>query len=157
LLPDYLRPPGALPESALIAVCERCHKCRDACPQDAILPLGPAYGDADGTPAILPRGEPCRMCEEFPCIAACPSGALRQIPSAGIRLGTARLDPSLCWAAKGQPCDYCVSECPLGESALRWNGDRPEVVADDCNGCGRCVHICAADPAALRVVPYRAT
>jgi len=157
LLPDYLRPPGALPESELISVCERCHKCRDACPHDAILPLGPAYGDADGTPAILPRGGPCRMCEDLPCVAACPSGALRSIPLRDVRLGTARLDPSLCWAAKGQPCDYCVKECPLGEKALRWNGDRPEVVADGCSGCGQCVHICTADPTALRVVPHRAT
>lgn len=150
-LADYLRPPGAAPESELIAICERCHRCAEACPHDAILPLGPAYGAAEGTPAILPRGAPCRLCEGLPCAAACPSGALRALPLDQVRLGLARLDATRCWAAQGQPCDYCVKECPLGEAALRWNGDRPEIVDDGCNGCGQCVHICTATPPALRI------
>jgi len=64
-------------------------------------------------------------------------------------MGTARLDPSRCWAAKGQPCDYCVKECPLGASALTWREGRPHVVAGACAGCGMCVYICTADPSAL--------
>lgn len=150
-LADYLRPPGAVSEPELISVCERCHKCGEACPHDVILPLGPAYGAAEGTPAILPRGAPCLLCEDLPCAAACPSGALRPVPLAEVRMGTARLDASRCWAVQGQPCDYCLKECPLGEAALRWNKDRPEIVEEVCNGCGRCVHICTATPTALRV------
>ena len=153
LLPPYLRPPGALEEGALIATCERCHKCAQACPHDVILPLGPAYGAAEGTPAVMPRGGPCRLCEDLPCARACPSGALRPIPLHEVRMGTARLEPGHCWAVRGQPCDYCVKECPLGERALRWNGDRPEVVVDGCVGCGLCAHICTATPSALRIDP----
>jgi ferredoxin len=155
LLPGFLRPPGAAEEAKLVSLCERCHKCADACPHDVILPLGPAYGEAEGTPAILPRGGPCRLCDDLPCAAACPSGALKPVPIYQVWMGIARLDPALCWAVKKQPCDYCVKECPLGEAALRWNDDRPEVVEEECVGCGMCVHICAATPSALTVVPPR--
>lgn len=151
LLPPFLRPPGAAEEEAFLAACERCHKCVEACPYDVILPLGPAYGERDGTPAILPRGGPCRLCDGLPCAAACPTGALRPVPVDEVRMGTARLDPSLCWAVKGQPCDYCVTECPLGEKAIRWDGDRPAIREDGCVGCGMCVFICTAPSPALEI------
>jgi ferredoxin-type protein NapG len=153
MLPDFLRPPGAAPEASFLELCERCPDCREACPHDAILPMGPAYGDGEGTPVILPRGRPCHLCEDLPCARACPSGALKPLPVAEVRMGTARLDPSRCLSVKGQSCDDCLKECPLGERALRWNSDRPEIVEETCTGCGMCVHICAADPGALTVKP----
>lgn len=149
-LPPFLRPPGALEEKAFLSACERCHKCREACPHDVILPLGPAYGDRDGTPAILPRGGPCRLCDGLPCAAACPTGALRPVPVEKVRMGRARLEPSLCWAVRGQPCDYCVTTCPLGERAIVWGTDRP-VIGDGCAGCGMCVFICTAPIPALEI------
>lgn len=154
-LPGYLRPPGAVGEVELCTLCERCHKCAEACPHDVILPLGPAYGDAHGTPAILPRGGACRLCSDLPCASACPSGALRPVPIAEIRMGTARLDPERCWAVQGQPCDYCVKECPVGEDALRFVGGIPQI-GEACVGCGMCVQICTATPAALRIDPFAA-
>ena len=150
-LPAYLRPPGAVDEGRFASVCERCHKCQEACPHDVILPLGPAYGRDEGTPAILPRGGACRLCDDLPCAVACPSGALRPIPITAVRMGTARLNPAACLAVRGQPCDDCVKECPLGDRAIRWSGDRPEIVEEGCTGCGMCVHICPADPPALRI------
>jgi ferredoxin-type protein NapG len=152
-LPGFLRPPGAAEETEFVSICESSHKCADACPHDVILPLGPAYGAAEGTPAILPRGDPCRLCDDLPCAAACPSGALKPVPIHQVRMGIARLDPARCWAVMKQPCDYCVKECPLGEIALRWSDDRPEVIEEGCVGCGMCVHICPAIPSALEIVP----
>ncbi len=148
-LPPFLRPPGALDEEAFLATCERCLKCRDACPHDVILPLGPAYRIGENTPAILPRGGPCRLCEDLPCAAACPSGALRVIPIAQVRMGTARLEASRCWSVRKQPCDYCVAECPLGERALQWDGDRPRILRDACAGCGMCAWICPTPEGAI--------
>lgn len=153
LLPVYLRPPGALPEAELVTVCERCHECQRACPHDVILPLGPAYREAAGTPAILPRGRPCRICEGLPCAAACPSGALRPIPLEEVRLGTAQLDPARCLSVQGETCDDCVNACPMGEIAIGWDGDRPRILEDGCTGCGHCVHACRASPPALDVRP----
>jgi len=93
------------------------------------------------------------LCEGLPCAAACPSGALEVVPIEQVRMGTARLDPTRCWAVKGQPCDYCVPACPRGAAALRWNGDRPEIDPIGCTGCGMCVHICTATPEALSIDP----
>jgi ferredoxin-type protein NapG len=153
LLPPFLRPPGAADETTFLQRCSRGGACAEACPHDVILPLGPAYGEAQDTPAILPGDAPCRLCDGLPCARACQSGALTLLPIADVRMGTARLDPDRCWAALGQPCDYCLHECPLGERALRWNGDRPEVQPDGCTGCGLCLHICTATPPAIRIEP----
>lgn len=157
MLPEYLRPPGAVEESELVTLCQRSGECKAACPYDIILPLGPAYGDADGTPAVLPRDGPCRLCEDLPCARACPSGALTPVPIPEIQMGKARFDPTHCWVTKGQPCDYCVKECPItssdGEKALRWKDGRPEVNEDACVGCGLCVHICTAPSPSIRVEP----
>lgn len=152
-LPAFLRPPGAGPEDRFLAACERCGACREACPYEVILPLGPAYGDAAGTPGILPRGGACRLCDGLPCAAACPSGALRPVPREEVRMGTARLLAERCWSVQGQPCDYCVKECPLGPSVLRFEGRRPHVNEQACVGCGMCVYICTAERPALEVRP----
>ncbi len=151
--PPFLRPPGARPEKRFLDLCERCTDCRDACPYNVILPLGPAYKEAEGTPSILPDVDACRLCEDLPCIQSCPSGALQMVPREEIQMGTAVLNPALCLAVQGQPCDDCIKSCPLGESALRWGGDRPEVVVGHCVGCGMCVEVCPARPRALSVRP----
>ena len=151
LLPEFIRPPGALPEPEFMKSCDPCEKCAEACPYDVILPLGPAYGDKNGTPAILPRGGPCHMCEDMPCAAACPTDALTVIPWNEVKMGLARLSTSRCWAAQGQPCDYCIKECPVGEKALKWNGVHPEVVEPGCTGCGMCTYICPTTPKAITI------
>jgi Fe-S-cluster-containing hydrogenase component 2 len=82
---------------------------------------------------------------------------LTPVPITEIRMGTAQFDPAHCWVARGQPCDYCVQECPIintdGEKALRWRGNRPEVNEEACVGCGLCVHICTGSEPALRIEP----
>lgn len=152
LLRQFLRPPGAAAEARFLALCERCDDCATACPHHTIVPLGPAYGPAAGTPAILPRDVPCHLCQDLPCAAACPTGALTVVAPSDVRMGEASLEADRCWAVMGQPCDYCVKECPVGPEALRLVGRRPEI-GEACVGCGKCVHICAATPPALRVEP----
>jgi MauM/NapG family ferredoxin protein len=152
-LPEFLRPPGAAPEPTFLDRCDRCGDCREACPYDVILPLGPAYGDAEGTPALLPRGGPCRLCADVPCARACPTGALKEVPPEAARMGVARIDPQRCWAHQGQPCDYCVTECPLGEAVLRMLDGHPEIIEDRCAGCGMCLYICTATPPAIQIRP----
>jgi len=155
LRPEFLRPPGAAPEPRFLRLCDRCNDCATACPHHAIVPLSPAYGSASGTPAILPRHVPCHLCNDLPCGAACPTGALTVVPLTEVRMGVARLEPDRCWAVMGQPCDYCVTECPVGPSALGLDGLHP-VVGEACVGCGMCVHICTATTPALRIEPAHA-
>jgi ferredoxin-type protein NapG len=58
-----------------------------------------------------------------------------------------------------EPCDLCVLECPIGESALRLDalpeaadeGARTPVVGGACVGCGVCEMICPQDPACIVV------
>ena len=150
-LPPYLRPPGALDEASFVSTCQRCGKCQEACPHDAILPLGSAYGAADGTPAILPADEPCHLCDDLPCAAVCPSGALRLVALAEVDMGTARLLPGHCQAVRGEVCVACLESCPLGERAIEWDGDRPRILDAGCVGCGLCVAACPARPRALEV------
>ena len=79
-----LRPPGALAEEQFLGACIRCGLCvRDCPPQNLKLS---SWGDAltkdwatsvaVGTPYFEARKIPCEMCEDVPCVKACPTGAL---------------------------------------------------------------------------------
>lgn len=75
--PEVIRPPGAVAEGRFMELCTRCGACRQACPFFAIRPvLRPGSFD-EGTPQIQPPETWCRMCPDFPCVRACPTGALR--------------------------------------------------------------------------------
>lgn len=74
--PPRLRPPGAVPEEEFIGLCIKCGQCLQVCPYDSII-----LEDIDGKVGvgmayIEPRERGCYLCEAFPCILACPSGAL---------------------------------------------------------------------------------
>ena len=147
------RPPGALPESAFVERCERCHECSDACPFGVIRHLGPAAGRAEGTPIIEPNRNPCRWCKEMDCIRACPSGALTFEAGGKVRpIGTAHLDSSTCLVSEGILCDECVSVCPEELSAMLLDGRKPQVDETKCVGCGLCAFHCPSTPVSLRIV-----
>jgi ferredoxin-type protein NapG len=71
-----LRPPGAVAEEEFLALCIKCGQCLQVCPYDSIL-LEDADGKAGvGTAYIAPLERGCYLCEAFPCVLACPTGAL---------------------------------------------------------------------------------
>ncbi len=164
-----LRPPGALPERDFLGACLRCGLCVRACPYDT-LRLATAIGPvAPGTPYFVAREVPCEMCEDIPCVAACPSGALdpglRDIDEA--RMGVAVLvDHESCLNWRGLRCDVCYRVCPLIDEAITLEPQRnrrtgrhtvfiPTVRADRCTGCGKCEHACVLEDAAIKVLPER--
>lgn len=177
--PSLLRPPGALDELAFLTACTRCDKCKEACPQDAIMKAGPRHGLALGTPYVDPRVMPCFLCTDLPCIPACPDGALiwpRVVraeldPLEGppaVRMGMARVKASLCLThareeREALACRTCVDRCPYPGLALRLDGpeDDPEriphpvVGAEHCTGCGLCVFACPTPEPAIVVEPRR--
>jgi ferredoxin len=67
-----VRPPGAIEESLFLKRCTGCDACMKACPVNVIMIEDLETRD----PIIYPEKDPCIRCPGFPCIAACPTGAL---------------------------------------------------------------------------------
>ncbi len=150
----YLRPPGALQEVGFLAACTRCSDCLEVCPVAAILKVPTSGGLAAGTPMIDPRLQPCVVCADMPCAAACPTEALT-VPESGwrgYRMAGLELLTDRCIAFGGTECDVCVEACPIGEDALILDdGGRPVIRVEGCVGCGVCVRACVTSPASLEL------
>jgi ferredoxin-type protein NapG len=162
-----LRPPGALPEPDFLAACVRCGLCVRDCPYD-ILKLSD-LGDtvATGTPYFTARKIACEMCEDIPCVKACPTGALdpelTDINKAQMGLA-ALVDHESCLNFLGLRCDVCYRVCPVIDKAITLEtqhnprSDRhamllPTVHSDHCTGCGKCEKSCVLPEAAIKVFP----
>lgn len=146
---DWLRPPGAAGEGLFLDRCTKCGDCIKACPPGAIV----AHSH-DATPVLFADRSPCLLCDDFPCIAACATGAL--LPVGGItdvRMGMAVVSHRLCTA--GQGCYACVSKCPTGALAVDVASLQLTVTAGACVGCGMCEMVCKTvnDHVAIRVTP----
>lgn len=149
----YLRPPGALPESAFLMSCTRCGECARACPVQAIQLLPVSAGAAVGTPYIDPLQKACTLCGD--CMPVCEPGALLQVSDPrAVRMGLAVIQPEHCWAYKGSICDLCYTRCPFPDEAIRLTAGKPEVVADACTGCGACAYVCVSTPPAITIEPH---
>ncbi|NDR58391.1 ferredoxin-type protein NapG [Aliiruegeria sabulilitoris] len=170
-LPDQaIRPPGALGEDAFLAACIRCGLCVRDCPYDTLVlaDLG-QDGPATGTPYFTARDVPCEMCDDIPCVLACPTGALDKgltnIEHA--QMGTAVLvDQENCLNYLGLRCDVCYRVCPMIDEAITLDlihNERsghhaifaPIVHADACTGCGICEKKCVLPEPAIKVLPVR--
>lgn len=69
-----LRPPAALDETEFLSACVRCGLCVEACPYDT-LKLARLFDPVTtGTPYFKARAVPCEMCDDIPCVVACPAG-----------------------------------------------------------------------------------
>jgi ferredoxin-type protein NapG len=162
-----LRPPGALSEDRFLGACVRCGLCVRDCPYDTLKLAGLAEGVAAGTPFFIARDIPCEMCEDIPCVAACPTGALDKdltdIDAARMGLAVV-VDQESCLNFLGLRCDVCYRVCPridkaitLEQSANPRTGKHalflPTVHAEFCTGCGKCEKGCVLDEAAIKVLP----
>ena len=162
-----IRPPGAGPERDFLGACIRCGLCVRDCPYDTLKLARPEEPVATGTPFFEARKIPCEMCEDIPCVQACPTGALDKnltnIDDA--RMGLAVLiDQENCLNFLGLRCDVCYRVCPLIDKAITLEPRHnvrsgkhaifiPVVHSDACTGCGKCEHACVLDQAAIKVLP----
>ncbi len=162
-----IRPPGALAEADFQGACIRCGLCVRDCPYDTLRLAVPGEAVATGTPYFVAREVPCEMCEDIPCVKACPTGALdpalTDIEAARMGLAVV-VDQEACIAFQGLRCEVCFNVCPLrGEAItieLRHNPRSgkhalflPTVHSGACTGCGKCERACILEEAAIKVLP----
>ena len=164
-----IRPPGALPEPEFLAACVRCGLCVRDCPYDTLKLSDLGDPVATGTPYFHARQVPCEMCEDIPCVKACPTGALDHALTdiTKARMGTAVLiDEENCLNFLGLRCDVCYRVCPVIDEAITLEkqsnprSDRhamliPTVHAEHCTGCGMCEKSCVLEEAAIKVLPTK--
>ncbi len=163
-----IRPPGALGEDEFSGACIRCGLCVRDCPYDTLRLAKTGEMITLGTPYFIARQVPCEMCEDIPCVAACPTGALNQdltdINDARMGLAVV-IDQEGCIAFQGLRCEVCYNVCPIRGSAIilkpRHNQRTdmhasliPIVRSSACTGCGKCEAACIVDgEAAIKVIP----
>jgi len=162
-----IRPPGARDEADFAGLCVRCGLCVRDCPYKTLRLAELGAPIVTGTPYFVARDIPCEMCEDIPCVAACPTGALdkglEKIENA--RMGAAVLvGQKECLNFLGLRCDVCYRVCPLIDKAIkleRRHNPRtgahaffiPTVDSEQCTGCGKCERSCVLEKAAIRVLP----
>ena len=150
---EVLRPPGALPENVFNAVCNRCGRCIQVCPNKALWPMDISGGVLNfETPRLVPLKGRCDLC--LACQEVCPTGAITHMPVEQIRMGQAKITQSRCLAWNEQKlCFVCGEQCPF--QAIK--GDerhRPTVLTDKCVGCGACENGCPVEgEKAIQVFP----
>jgi ferredoxin-type protein NapG len=146
------RPPGAVDEATFLRDCTRCDACLEACPHDAITHAPSRLREAAGTPMIDPARQPCKMCEDTPCIPVCEPGVL----SATLPLTMARamIVDETCLAHQGMTCTVCLEQCPVS-GAIVFEEGRPRIVEETCTGCGVCHYVCPAPTNAVIVMPLQ--
>jgi ferredoxin-type protein NapG len=157
----WIRPPHALPEPEFLIKCTGCGDCISACPHDVVFALAAWSGlRAETTPALDLLNRGCHMCDGWPCVAACETGALvrpdpvEEAPPALPRLALVEIDTDTCLAYLGPECGACAHACPV-PGALEWEGGiRPVVKTDICTGCALCREACIVDPKAIKVSAY---
>ena len=169
LPPTAIRPPGALPEPDFQGACIRCGMCVRDCPYNILELARPEDDLATGTPYFVARKIPCEMCEDIPCVKACPTGALdhklNDINKAKMGLA-ALVDQETCLNFLGLRCDVCYRVCPVIDKAItleRVHNFRtgkhtmflPTVHSEHCTGCGKCEKSCVLEVAAIKVFPVQ--
>ncbi len=162
-----IRPPGALAEPDFLAACVRCGLCVRDCPYNTLKLSELGDKVTTGTPYFIARNIPCEMCDDIPCVVACPTGALdKELTNIDdARMGLAALvDEENCLNFLGLRCEICYRVCPLINKAITLEAQHnprtgkhalfiPVVHSDACTGCGKCEHACILPEAAIKVLP----
>ena len=163
----WFRPPYALTEPDFLSACTRCGDCIAACPHGVLFALPEKFGEeVAATPAMDLLQTGCRMCQDWPCVAACTPGALTrgqpreteegEYPQPGElplpRIAAVEIDTTRCLPYAGPECGACAESCPV-PGALVWVGTKPDIEPEVCTGCAMCREACITSLKAIAVRP----
>ena len=126
--------------------CTRCGDCTTACPEQIII-----VGDG-GFPEIDFSVSECNFCKE--CVNHCKED-LFDLNQAQAWANKAVVSDS-CLNIESVYCRSCAESCESEALAFNFINTTfvsPDVVLDDCNGCGACVSSCPVK--AITVRPNR--
>ena len=146
--PELIRPPGASNEQEFLETCQRCGACLKVCQFHALRPVIQGNEFDRGTPALRVGESYCRFCQDFPCVKACPSGALSLARTTALqKIAVARAGAS-CLRNNGEACQTCLEKCAGLASAITCPAPAkpPQIDARKCSGCGACAVFCPAYP-----------
>ncbi|MBW2193327.1 MAG: 4Fe-4S binding protein [Deltaproteobacteria bacterium] len=170
--PGLIRPPGSVPETDFLRLCQRCGLCMKVCPTNVINPALAEAGMAGfWTPNLIMIQGYCEYTCTL-CGSVCPTGAIRKISvrekiKDPVSIGSAVIYRGRClpWSGNG-PCIVCEEHCPTSPKAIYFhdaivpgpNGKKvkvklPYVDLKRCVGCGICEYKCPVKgKPAIRVI-----
>jgi Fe-S-cluster-containing dehydrogenase component len=160
-MPDRASTPPRPPAAAVTSVtsvtwakvidqqrCIGCHACTTACKSENEVPLGVTrtyvkYVDVGVFPQARRAFQVtrCNQCDDAPCTAACPTGAMFRRPD-----GIVDFDKSICIG-----CKACIAACPY--DAIFINPE--DHSAEKCNFCAHRLDV-GLEPACVVVCPTEA-
>lgn len=150
----YLRPPWAVDD--FDDLCVKCGQCVQVCPYHSINLLDIKDGYSSGSAYIDAKERGCYLCDLFPCVLACPSGALDHATKVvgDVKMGVAVLsDTATCLSLKREN----LSEAGVKDMLERkvYN-DREEALRDKVKGkigqiCDLCAALCPVGDSAISV------
>jgi len=160
----WIRPPFALDELDFLLACTRCDACIKACTYQVIFPLSARRGaQVMSTPVMDLLNRACHLCEDWPCVQACETGALKlpisednenleaeQQAPLWPKLARVTVDQKTCLPYTGPECGACHGSCPI-PGALLWKSEKPLINERVCSGCGLCREACIVEPKAIRI------
>ncbi|WP_096019120.1 MULTISPECIES: 4Fe-4S dicluster domain-containing protein [Campylobacter] len=145
---SHLRPPGGVENFE--SLCIKCGQCVQVCPYHSINLLGFDDGINLATAYIDPNKRGCYLCDLFPCILACPSGALDHNTNSikDIKMGVAIIkDIDRCYANK-KISKSDVSSLLERKTYNQREHDAKQIIEDNIDKtCSLCVSSCLVDNA----------
>ena len=160
----WIRPPFAIPEIEFLLACTRCDACIKACPHEIVFPLSPNNGaEVMNTPALDLLNKGCHLCEDWPCVNACETNALKipildtddnsdeTLAAPQPKLAKVVIDEAACLPYMGPECGACASACII-EGALQWSMERPTINQELCTGCAMCREVCITEPKSVNIL-----
>lgn len=149
---SYLRPPRSVDK--FDKLCVKCGQCVQVCPYHAINLLDINSGVDVGTAYIDPKKRGCYLCDLFPCVLACPSGALNHdsLEKENANMGVVVIkDFDRCLSVRGEKLtnetlNFLTLRKPLNK---RESEVLEKIKNSVCKTCDLCIKLCPIKDSAI--------